>query len=140
MKTTNSTKAVFKAVVNQLKVLRESKDTLNSIQKALESYLEEKRIAFPRFFFLSNDELLEILAKSQDLDAIQKNLKKCFEAIYRLDMGEEGSRFVQAMISPENEKIGFLKPLSTKEEVEVWLMKVQENMIEALKKRMIQGK
>jgi len=97
-------------------------------------------MSFPRFYFLSNDELLEILAKSQDIDAIQKNLKKCFEAIYRLDMGEEGSRNVYAMMSPENEKINFQKPISTKEEVESWLMKIQEAMIESLKKRMKQGK
>lgn len=51
-------------------------------------------------------------------------------------MGEEGSRNVYAMMSPENEKINFQKPISTKEEVESWLMKIQEAMIESLKKRM----
>jgi dynein heavy chain len=46
------------------------KDYLNSIQKALENFLEVKKVAFPRFYFLSSDDLLEILAKSNDLLAI----------------------------------------------------------------------
>ena len=35
---------------------KKHKDTLNNVQKALENYLELKRVAFPRFQFLSNDE------------------------------------------------------------------------------------
>ena len=45
-------------------------DTLNYIEKQLENLLELKRNAFPRFYFLSNDELVEILANSREIQAL----------------------------------------------------------------------
>jgi len=39
-------------------------ETLEYVQKKLEDYMEEKRKKFPRFYFLSNDELIDILANS----------------------------------------------------------------------------
>lgn len=61
----------IKNVNNLNENLIQYNDTLDDIQKQLDKYLETKRQAFPRFYFLSNDELLEILAKSNELEVIQ---------------------------------------------------------------------
>lgn len=79
---------------------------LDDIQKKLEDYLESKRGAFPRFFFLSNDELLEILANSTNLDVIQQHLKTCFDNLVRLEINELD---IIAMYSNEGERVPFSK-------------------------------
>lgn len=59
---------------------------LEEIQKALDLYLETKRQIFPRFYFLSNDDVLEILGQSQNPQAMQPHMKKCFDNIKSLRM------------------------------------------------------
>ena len=67
------------------------------IQKSLDEYLETKRQAFPRFYFLSNDDLLEILGQARDPLAVQPHVRKCFEAIKTLDMKEVGKEGAQGL-------------------------------------------
>ena len=53
-----------------LELLNEMNDKLEAIQKSLDMYLETKRQFFARFYFLSNDDLLEILGQSKNPEAV----------------------------------------------------------------------
>ncbi|XP_073833430.1 dynein heavy chain at 16F isoform X2 [Musca autumnalis] len=127
-------------------VLMENNRILDLITRGLEAYLEVKRVVFPRFYFLSNDELLEILAQTRIPQTVQPHLRKCFDAIHRLEFGQKdvgdgsgrtvATNDILAFISPEGEKLLFQKGLKARGAVEEWLSKVEEGMFASVKRAM----
>lgn len=118
-----------------VKVLDSNNEKLESISKMLNHYLESKRSDFPRFYFLSDDELLEILSKAKDPRAVRKYMNKCFEAIQDVQFNSELE--VISMISKEQDVISFLKSVVTnqgdrKGKVEIWMGDVEQMMRETL--------
>ncbi|KAG1679690.1 hypothetical protein FOA52_006209 [Chlamydomonas sp. UWO 241] len=113
----------------------EANKLLESVQKGLSDYLETKRLAFARFFFLSNDELLQILSQSKNPLAVQPHLRKCFEAIESLDFADDLE--ISAMNSKEKEKVPFDKPMYPQGNVEVWLGEVESRMRSALRQQIV---
>lgn len=47
--------------------------------QALADYMEGKRRAFPRFYFVSTADLLDILSNGNDPAHIQQHMSKCFQ-------------------------------------------------------------
>ncbi|XP_066474528.1 dynein axonemal heavy chain 6 [Tiliqua scincoides] len=126
-----------------LETFQNNNALLDQIQKCLEAYLESKRVIFPRFYFLSNDELLEILAQTRNPQAVQPHLRKCFDSISKLEFaymapaeGEEKvlTNDILAMLSPEGERVGLGKGLKARGNVEDWLGKVEEAMFNSLRR------
>ena len=115
--------------------LRSANETLAKTQKRVEDHLETKRQAFPRFCFLSNDELLEILAQARNPMAVQPHLIKCFDCIKKLDFAPSDVALdITTMISSEGEVVPFIKPVRTRGAVEEWLSRVEDAMAATLHK------
>lgn len=117
-----------------LEAMEAANGMLENITIGVNNYLERKRLYFPRFFFLSNDEMLEILSETKDPLRVQQHLSKCFEGIYRLKFNNALDAL--SMISVEHEEVQFLENVSTsaaRGSVEKWLLQVEQQMLASIK-------
>ena len=117
--------------------LKDKNDQVDHIMKQLANFLETKRGDFPRFSFLSDDELLDILAKQNDPHAIQGYLKQLFDGLVKLDLTETNDSI--AMLSREGERIELKRAVKHTSKVEEWLTRVQEEMKNTLERRLKEG-
>lgn len=87
-------------------------------------------MSFPRFYFISDDDLLLILGSS-DPRAISPHLLKLFDNCKDLIFGK-GDKFLLGMISDESEKYDFETPTKPEGAVEDWMNKVDVEMKKTL--------
>lgn len=116
-----------------LQSFQEANRLLELIQQGLNDYLEAKRLSFARLFFLSNDELLQILSETKDPLRVQPHLKKCFEGIAKLNFTKEN--IIKGMFSVEGELVAFnkdLDPNAANGMVEKWLLEVRSPQVRLL--------
>uniref|UniRef100_A0A8C5LFK9 Dynein, axonemal, heavy chain 14 n=1 Tax=Jaculus jaculus TaxID=51337 RepID=A0A8C5LFK9_JACJA len=124
-----------------IETLQNCNTILEHIKKSLEDYLEIKRMIFPRFYFLSNTELLEVLANSKNPESVQPYLVKCFENIKQVLIWKEevGPPAVKMLISAEGEGVLLSKKIRVRTAVEQWLINVEKSMFDVIKKLIAKG-
>ncbi|XP_051514176.1 dynein axonemal heavy chain 10 [Myxocyprinus asiaticus] len=109
-------------VPNRLTDLQNLSDGLERCQKSLNDYLDSKRNAFPRFFFISDDELLSILGSSEPT-CVQEHIIKMYDniAALRFDTGINGEMVASALVSAEGEVMTLKQPVPAEGRVEDWM-------------------
>ncbi|XP_042636359.1 dynein axonemal heavy chain 14 [Orycteropus afer afer] len=124
-----------------LEILKNCNTHLEKIKKSLEDYLEIKRTIFPRFYFLSNAELLDILAYSKNPESVQPYLVKCFENIRHLMIHKQeiGPPAITMLVSAEGESLVLPKKIRVRSAVEQWLVNVEKSMFDLLNKFVSHG-
>ncbi|XP_075054902.1 cytoplasmic dynein 2 heavy chain 1 [Mixophyes fleayi] len=112
-------------------------DQLQRCQKSLNEFLEEKRSAFPRFYFIGDDDLLEILGQSTNPTVIQSHLKKLFAGVNSVDFDEDFKHII-AMKSLEGEVVPLKNKVLVSTNVEVWLSNLASQMKSTLQMLLVE--
>ncbi|XP_052794024.1 cytoplasmic dynein 2 heavy chain 1-like isoform X3 [Mya arenaria] len=112
-------------------------DQLQRCQKSLNEFLEEKRSLFPRFYFIGDDDLLEILGQSTNPNVIQTHLKKLFAGIHSVQF-DENCHHIMAMKSLEGEVVPLKRKVKIVPEVETWLGQLSDEMKNTLQEQLLQ--
>ncbi|XP_075210990.1 dynein heavy chain at 93AB [Lycorma delicatula] len=104
---------------------------LTLCEKALAEYLETKRLAFPRFYFVSSADLLDVLSNGNQPELVARHLTKLFDSMARLKFvpGEvEGTQSALGMFAKDGEYVEFSHDCDCSGPVEVWLNRLQQAM------------
>ena len=110
------------------KSLERLAELLNKIQKALGEYLERERMSFPRFYFVGDEDLLEIIGNSNDITRISKHFRKMFAGLAGLRLDQESN--IVGFTSKEGEEVFLKKPISLIKTPKIndWLAALDINM------------
>ena len=121
--------------------LQELNSSLSNAQKKLIQFMEQSRDRFPRFYFLSDDDLLLILAGKVDLNS-SGLLRKLFNnCINQLIVKEDSNKQINAIESIEGEQIKLDSEVRIIEKegaqgIERWLANLNNEISDTLKNQL----
>mmetsp|Transcript_22861 Transcript_22861/g.57008 ORF Transcript_22861/g.57008 Transcript_22861/m.57008 type:complete len:4427 (+) Transcript_22861:2-13282(+) len=108
-------------------------EQLEMCQKALSGYLDQKRAAFPRFYFVSDPNLLEILSQGSNPEAIQPHLQSVFDSIEYVEFHKQERTQIQTIFSDVGESIQLRSRVKAEGNIEDWLNALLREMQNSLR-------
>ena len=125
----------FSTQDNVMARLEEVQKQLTLCEKALNDFMDSKRRAFPRFYFVSPADLLDILSNGNNPKKIMVHMPKIFQAIETLSLKDDGDRpqAIGMETCVGKEYVEFSKPLKLVGKVENYLGDVIDTMRNSLK-------
>ena len=115
--------------------LEEVQKLLNVCEKALNDFMDGKRRSFPRFYFVSTTDLLDILSNGNNPSKVMTHMPKIFQAINTLFLKGDGDRPAATGFEScvGQEEVEFESPLKLVGKVENYLADVIDKMRSTLK-------
>lgn len=90
-------------------------EQLELCQKSLSAYLESKRSEFPRFYFVSDSTLLEILSLGSDPRSVMTQFQSgLFDSLASLQFDTDQKDKVSSLVSVQGETVSLSVPFETK--------------------------
>eukprot|EP00760_Papus_ankaliazontas_P032316 PhM_4_TR5746/c0_g1_i1/m.34437/K10408/DNAH; dynein heavy chain, axonemal len=119
--------------------LQDISDVFVACERCLALYLERKRRVFPRFYFLSSADLLDVLAHAQNPPHVMTHVPKLIEAVDSVEFGPARNantvaRDLIRMTDKEGEVLQLQSPCVCTGNAEVWLHDVIEAVRSTVKK------
>ncbi|KAH3679920.1 hypothetical protein WICMUC_000663, partial [Wickerhamomyces mucosus] len=107
-------------------VLQKISNSLVKITKALNEFLEKQRELFPRFYFIGNEDLLEIIGNMGNINRISKHFRKMFPGVFNVRYNKSNSS-IEAVISQEGEIINLENAVSLTEytRLDEWMTQLE---------------
>lgn len=94
-------------------------------EQALNNYLETKRLVYPRFYFISSIDLLDILSHSNDPKIVGRHLPKLYDSIRCLKYSDTSDQNALGMFSKDHDEyVAFSAECNCSGKVEDWLNRV----------------
>ena len=127
-------------IENLLKQLERQEALMTKIQKALGEYLANQRQAFSRFYFVGDEDLLEMIGNSNEPVKVMAHLGKMFASVSNMqwldlkDTKKPNLLTLTHMTSKDGEivALGCNIDIVDKVPVKIWLASVESNMKETL--------
>lgn len=117
-----------------LEGLRMVREQLEVIEKQLEDYLDQKRNIFSRLYFLSDEQLLTLMAQYNNLDYLHQALRHVFSDVYCIQLVQESHQkgtdksTIVGVESQLGEKLLLNKGVVMGDSVETWFKELQEQL------------